>query len=38
MVLQVLKQHKLHFEIFQNEWSQYPGAVDVWKRNFVHVE
>lgn len=26
------------FETFQNEWKQYPGAVDVWKRNFVHVE
>ena len=21
-----------------SEWSQYPGAVDVWKRNFSHVE
>ena len=20
------------------DWSQYPGAVDVWDRNIVHVE
>lgn len=26
------------FEKFCQEWSQYPGAVDVWKRNFNHVE
>ena len=26
------------FENFQKNWSQYPGAVDVWKRNFQHVE
>ena len=26
------------FEQFCQEWSQYPGAVDVWKRNFNHVE
>ncbi len=26
------------FERFCQEWSQYPGAVDVWKRNFNHVE
>ena len=26
------------FEQFCPEWSQYPGAVDVWKRNFSHVE
>lgn len=26
------------FEQFCQEWSQYPGAVDVWKRNFTHVE
>ena len=25
------------FEQFCHEWSQYPGAVDVWKRNFNHV-
>ena len=26
------------FEQFRQEWSQYPRAVDVWKRNFNHVE
>ena len=26
------------FEQFCQEWSQYPGAVDVWKRYFSHVE
>ena len=26
------------FESFCNNWKQYPGAVDVWKRNFKHVE
>lgn len=26
------------FDSFQNRWSQYSGAVDVWKRNFSHVE
>ena len=26
------------FEQFCQEWSQYLGAVDVWKRNFNHVE
>ncbi|MGM0338821.1 IS256 family transposase [Enterococcus sp. AZ007] len=26
------------FDSFQNRWSQYSGAVDVWKRNFAHVE
>ena len=24
--------------LFCQEWSQYPGAVEVWKRNFNHVE
>lgn len=33
-----LKGAQTAFETFQNEWKQYPGAVDVWKRNFVHVE
>ena len=33
-----LKAAQTAFETFQNEWKQYPGAVDVWKRNFVHVE
>ena len=26
------------FEKFCQEWSQYPGAVDVWKRSFNHIE
>ena len=26
------------FEQFCQEWSQYPGAVDVWKQNFNHIE
>ena len=26
------------FDSFKNEWSQYPGAVDVWVRNFAHIE
>lgn len=31
--------HTLFYKLsFCQEWSQYPGAVDVWKRNFNHVE
>lgn len=26
------------FEQFCRDWSQYPGAIEVWKRNFNHVE
>ena len=26
------------FDSFQNRWSHYSGAVDVWKRNFAHIE
>lgn len=33
-----LKSANSAFEIFCKEWSQYPGAVDVWKRNYSHVE
>ena len=33
-----LKAAKTAFETFQNNWKQYPGAVDVWVRNFLHVE
>ena len=33
-----LKSANSAFEIFCKEWSQYPGAVDVWKRNYLHVE
>lgn len=33
-----LKTAKTAFETFQNEWKQYPGAINVWEKNFVHVE
>ena len=33
-----LKAASSAFESFCNNWKQYPGAVDVWKRNFKHVE
>ena len=33
-----LKAARAAFETFQNNWKQYPGAVDVWVRNFQHVE
>lgn len=33
-----LKSAKHEFEKFKNNWSKYPGAVDVWERNFKHVE
>ena len=26
------------FETFCSNWSKYPGAVEVWKRNYKHVE
>lgn len=26
------------FETFCNNWEKYPGAVEVWKRNYKHVE
>lgn len=26
------------FDQFCNNWKQYPGAVEVWKRNFKHIE
>ena len=29
---------KTAFESFCSNWKQYPGAVDVWKRNYRHVE
>lgn len=32
-----LNGYRKAFEQFCQEWSQYPGAVDVWKRNFNHV-
>ncbi len=33
-----LKAATHEFEKFKNNWSKYPGAVDVWVRNFKHVE
>ena len=33
-----LQAYRKAFELFVQEWSQYPRAVDVWKRNFPHVE
>src|SRR5690625_3916396 len=26
------------FESFKQQWSAFPGAINVWKRNFQHVE
>ena len=26
------------FEVFCKEWEKYPGAVEVWKRNYAHIE
>ena len=33
-----LKAAEAEFERFRQAWSQYPGAVDVWVRNWSHVE
>lgn len=33
-----LKAAQNAFDSFCKEWSNYPGAVDVWERNFKHVE
>ena len=33
-----LKGARVAFDTFCENWKQYPGAVDVWKRNFPHVE
>lgn len=35
---QSLKACQSTFESFKQQWSQYPGAIDVWERNFAHVE
>ena len=32
-----LKQAEAEFENFKQVWSKYPGAVDVWSRNWKHV-
>ena len=33
-----VKAAQAEFERFKQAWSQYPGAVDVWVRNWQHVE
>ena len=33
-----LKAAEAEFERFRQAWDQYPGAVDVWTRNWKHVE
>lgn len=33
-----LKAAEAEFERFRQAWNQYPGAVDVWVRNWHHVE
>ena len=32
-----LKAAEAEFEKFKHTWSQYPGAIDVWSRNWEHV-
>ena len=33
-----LKAAEAEFERCKQAWSQYPGAIDVWVRNWIHVE
>jgi putative transposase len=33
-----LKAAQLEFEKLKQSWSNYPGAIGVWERNFSHVE
>lgn len=33
-----LKAARAEFEKFRQAWAAYPGAVDVWERNWKHVE
>lgn len=33
-----LKAAEAEFERFKTAWSAYPGAVDVWERNWRHIE
>ena len=33
-----LKAATAEFEKLKQAWSMYPGAIDVWERNFAHVE
>ena len=32
-----LKAAKAEYERFKQTWNQYPGAIDVWIRNWNHV-
>lgn len=32
-----LKVAEAEFERFKQEWKKYPGAIDVWERNWKHV-
>lgn len=34
----VIKKTRKIRKAFKQQWSQYLGAVDIWKRNFTHVE
>lgn len=33
-----LKAAIAEFERFKQTWNKYPGAIDVWERNFSYVE
>ncbi len=33
-----LKTATAEFERFRENWKQYPGAIGVWERNWIHVE
>ena len=33
-----VKAARAEFENLKQVWSAYPGAIDVWERNFAHVE
>ena len=33
-----LKGAKVAFEVLCKEYSSYPGAIDVWERNWMHIE
>ncbi len=33
-----LKAAEVEFEKFKQTWNEYPGAIDIWTRNWKHVE
>ena len=33
-----LKAAEAEFERLKQAWGQYPGEIDVWKRNWAHVQ